>query len=206
MALGRKNVSVARANSGPDIFRLAGLLGDDNLIRHEVLVWRIGSGAIRTYSEPASLASYLSMKGFGRAGPVSRPHSRADQPENPAVFFRSAEGTGETDSPTEQRGFEPLVPRKNGWTVLTTLIDPKALLLRENQANSRERDGGFESVFLQRRVTCEPEFPANRDWELISCAEWQVRFVKRPRAETRRYDQSAANRCSSAQTPRRKPS
>jgi len=35
MALGRKNVSVARANSGPDIFRLAGLLGDDNLIRHE---------------------------------------------------------------------------------------------------------------------------------------------------------------------------
>jgi hypothetical protein len=33
MALGRKNVSVARANSGPDIFRLAGLLGDDNLIR-----------------------------------------------------------------------------------------------------------------------------------------------------------------------------
>src|ERR1700730_14963060 len=43
MALGRKNVSVARANSGPDIFRLAGLLGNDNLIRHELLAWRIGS-------------------------------------------------------------------------------------------------------------------------------------------------------------------
>jgi hypothetical protein len=34
MALGRKNVSVARANSGADVFRLAGFLGDDNLIRH----------------------------------------------------------------------------------------------------------------------------------------------------------------------------
>jgi hypothetical protein len=98
------------------------------------------------------------MKGFGRAGPVSRLHSRADQPENPVIFFRSAEGTSETDSPTEQRGFEPVVPRKNGWTVLTTLIDPKALLLRENQANSRERDRGFESVFLQRRVRCETDF------------------------------------------------
>src|ERR1700761_4751073 len=35
MALGRENVSVARANSGADVFRLAGFLGDDNLIRHE---------------------------------------------------------------------------------------------------------------------------------------------------------------------------
>jgi hypothetical protein len=35
MALGRKNVSVARANSGADVFRLAGFLGDDNLISHE---------------------------------------------------------------------------------------------------------------------------------------------------------------------------
>ena len=44
MALGGENVSIARANSGPDIFRLAGLLSDDNLIRrHELLAWRIGS-------------------------------------------------------------------------------------------------------------------------------------------------------------------
>ena len=108
-----------------------------------------------------SLASQdLSMKGFGRAGPVSRLDSRADQPENPAIFFRSAEDTGETDSPTKQRGFEPPVPGKNGWTVLTTLINPKALLLRENQANSRERDRGFESVFLQRWVCCELGFLA----------------------------------------------
>src|SRR6516225_10294736 len=59
MALGRENVSVARDNSGPNIFRLAGLLGDDNLIRHELLAWRIGSEPFRTYSEPVSLASYL---------------------------------------------------------------------------------------------------------------------------------------------------
>ena len=43
MALGRKNVSVARANGGADIFRLAGLFGDDNLIRHQGLVSTIGS-------------------------------------------------------------------------------------------------------------------------------------------------------------------
>src|SRR5437763_8192562 len=34
MAFGRKNFPVARTNGGADIFRLAGLLGDDNLIRH----------------------------------------------------------------------------------------------------------------------------------------------------------------------------
>src|ERR1700682_4899339 len=45
MALGRKNVSVARTNGRADIFRLAGLLGDDSLIRHEGLVSRIGSRA-----------------------------------------------------------------------------------------------------------------------------------------------------------------
>jgi 2-phosphosulfolactate phosphatase len=41
-----------------------------------------------------------------------------------------------TDSLAERRGFEPVVPRENGWPVLTTLIDLKALLLSENQATS----------------------------------------------------------------------
>ena len=71
VALGRKDVSIPRTNGGADIFRLAGLLGDDNLIRHELLAWRVGSepdhnwpqqmrpAVDRTYSEPASLASYL---------------------------------------------------------------------------------------------------------------------------------------------------
>jgi hypothetical protein len=46
------------------------------------------------------------------------------------------------DSAVEQRGFEPLFPHKNGWRVLTALIDLKALLLRENQANrARGIDG-----------------------------------------------------------------
>ncbi len=43
------------------------------------------------------------------------------------------------DSPLEQRKFELLVAREDGWPVLTTLIDLKALLLHENQATfSRE--------------------------------------------------------------------
>jgi hypothetical protein len=35
---------------------------------------------------------------------------------------------------------------------------------------------------------------------------WPVPLVKRPRAERHSYDQSAANRCSSTPTPKRKPS
>ena len=43
------------------------------------------------------------------------------------------------DSALERKEFEPLVPRENGWPVLATLIDLKALLLREDQATfSRE--------------------------------------------------------------------
>ena len=55
MALGREDVSVARTDGGADIFRLAGLLGDDDLIRHEQLAWGIDQ---RTYRELITLASY----------------------------------------------------------------------------------------------------------------------------------------------------
>ena len=34
MALGRKDISVARTNGGADVFCLAGFLGDDDLLRH----------------------------------------------------------------------------------------------------------------------------------------------------------------------------
>src|SRR5262249_22142317 len=51
MALGRKDVTVTRTNGGADIFRLAGLFGDDNLIRHQRLVGWTGDAAPRTYSE-----------------------------------------------------------------------------------------------------------------------------------------------------------
>src|SRR5215831_11870976 len=42
MALGRTDVTVTRTNGGADIFRLVGLFGDDNLIRHQGLVWWTG--------------------------------------------------------------------------------------------------------------------------------------------------------------------
>jgi hypothetical protein len=42
MAPGRKDVTVTRTNGGADIFRLAGPFGDDNLIRHQGLVWWTG--------------------------------------------------------------------------------------------------------------------------------------------------------------------
>ena len=59
VAFGRENVSVAGTNSGTDIFRLAGLLGDDNLTSHDGLVWRIylNIPATRTYREHACLTS-----------------------------------------------------------------------------------------------------------------------------------------------------
>src|SRR5215831_4738631 len=47
MALGRKDVTVTRTNGGADIFRLAGLFGDDNLIRHQGLVWWTGVASER---------------------------------------------------------------------------------------------------------------------------------------------------------------
>jgi hypothetical protein len=41
MALGRKNVSVTRTHRGADVFRLAGFLGDDDLIGHKDLFRKI---------------------------------------------------------------------------------------------------------------------------------------------------------------------
>jgi hypothetical protein len=59
------------------------------------------------------------------------------------------------DSPAEQRGFEPLVPRgENGWPVLTTLIDPKALLLSENQTTFSREGPTIRILFA----------PATRQW------------------------------------------
>ena len=57
VALGRKDVSIPRTNGGADIFRLAGLLGDDNLIRHRGLAFGVDfrERSQRTYSEPSGL-------------------------------------------------------------------------------------------------------------------------------------------------------
>src|SRR5690348_14892146 len=52
MALGRKDVTVTRTNGGADIFRLAGLFGDDNLIGHQGLVWWTG------FEHPERIVNY----------------------------------------------------------------------------------------------------------------------------------------------------
>jgi hypothetical protein len=52
MTLGRKDVTVTRTNRGADIFRLAGLFGDDNLIRHQGLVWWTG------FEHPERIVNY----------------------------------------------------------------------------------------------------------------------------------------------------
>jgi hypothetical protein len=87
-----------------------------------------------------------------RSPPIASSRIALVDRDNPHKEVRFAR-----DSPLEQRGFEPLVPRKNGWPVLTALIDLKALLLRENRANSREGDRQFESPLLQRGVCLSGE-------------------------------------------------
>jgi len=59
MALGRKNGSVARTNSGADVFGLAGFLGGGCLISNNGLVWKRGfdSALMGTYSEQRWLTS-----------------------------------------------------------------------------------------------------------------------------------------------------
>src|ERR1700722_1820078 len=58
MALSRENLSVARTNSGADVFCLTGLLRDDDLFRHVGLVSENKFGDItRTYSEHRKFAS-----------------------------------------------------------------------------------------------------------------------------------------------------
>jgi hypothetical protein len=66
MALGRKNVPVAGTNSGADVFRLAGFLGDDNLIRHEGLGWRMrfeSAGHERLVNNTTSQATFWWVRG-----------------------------------------------------------------------------------------------------------------------------------------------
>src|SRR5215469_6940768 len=62
MALGRKDVTVTRTNGGADIFRLAGLFGDDNLIRHQALVWWTG------FEHPERIVNYQPTASHPLAG------------------------------------------------------------------------------------------------------------------------------------------
>jgi hypothetical protein len=87
----------------------------------------------------------------------------------------------------EQRGFEPLVPRKNGWPVLTTLIDLKALSSAKIKRHSRERDRQFEFPFLRRRVCLTGAFHGYRrkrpgfagSVRLYETREWDVLATSR---------------------------
>src|SRR5215472_14015853 len=62
MALGRKDVTVTRTNGGADIFRLAGLFGDDNLICHHGLVWWTG------FAHPERIVNYRPTASHPLAG------------------------------------------------------------------------------------------------------------------------------------------
>src|SRR5215467_10057646 len=77
MALGRKDVTVTRTNGGADIFRLAGLFGDDNLIRHQGLVCWTG------FAHPERIVNYRPTASHPLAGlrqggkTVEKRHRRA---------------------------------------------------------------------------------------------------------------------------------
>ena len=49
MAFGRKNGTVARADRGADVLRLAGFFGNDDLIGHDGSVWANGFDGIIIY-------------------------------------------------------------------------------------------------------------------------------------------------------------
>jgi hypothetical protein len=70
-------------------------------------------------------------------------------PKSRAFAPVTMKGTGETDSPPEEDGFEPSVPPEKGSTSSRCSTFP---------ALPFERDRGFESAFLQRRVYCELPF------------------------------------------------
>ena len=58
MTLGRKDFSVTRTDGGAHVFRLAGFLGDDDLIGHDGLGWKNRfDRTMRTYSEQSRLSS-----------------------------------------------------------------------------------------------------------------------------------------------------
>ena len=83
---------------------------------------------------------------MGRGEPARGSTSRSLVPsrltlpgERRAFALAATEDTGERDSPPEEDGFEPLVPRKKDGVFRDDLIDRRPLLLPENQATpSRE--------------------------------------------------------------------
>ena len=65
MTLGRKDFSVTRTDGCANVFCLAGLLRDDDLIGHDGSFRRIDpESVVRTYSEQNSLASCSRFESF----------------------------------------------------------------------------------------------------------------------------------------------
>src|SRR6266446_6904258 len=156
MALGRKDVSVARTDSGADILRLAGLLGDDNLIRHHGLVSRIGSEsvALRTYSELASLARDLSVgtpKPWGSAGRWMKPNKSGAWPSRLNYDgLCSSAGAPSSCSPSVKRGVRRLNP-------------PSPPRLPAPWSGSPRRTNRAEPQLLRRSVCTRPR-STSRAW------------------------------------------
>src|SRR6516225_10151031 len=74
MALGRKDVTITRTNGGADIFRLAGLFGDDNLIRHQGLVWWTG------FAHPERIVNHRPTASHPLGRFASRRQNRGETP------------------------------------------------------------------------------------------------------------------------------
>jgi hypothetical protein len=83
------------------------------------------------------------------AEPVAKPAAHTRVESRMLLTYESGFG-GETDSPLEEDGFEPSVPPAKK--------DPPRRDVRPFQHFPSERDRGFESAFLHRRVWCEPIF------------------------------------------------
>src|SRR5437016_9422534 len=82
---------------------------------------------------PTGLPSRPTCRGAGPFEVLKTQDSRAT-PGRPARFGQSTMPTSPIGA-LKGTGIRTVVPRKNGWPVLTTLIDLKVLLLfRENQA------------------------------------------------------------------------
>jgi hypothetical protein len=98
-----------------------------------------------------------------RSAPLSGSRRR-DHPADALVAAprsgvpRSEEVRFAMDSPLEGDGFEPSVPRKRNTSLWAAPLPSSQFAFRNENRLLRDRDRWFESITLQRRVGCEPDF------------------------------------------------
>jgi hypothetical protein len=176
MALGRKNVAVATADGGADVFRLAGFLGDDDLVGHDGSTMRkdFGGAAPGTYSELFSWArarSLLIERGTPRESSMlshfaahrlgkwpamdANIHRRPRSPQSAKCLMRSL-GRGRKRRSTSCRLLTPhaLVP---SLCVKVRDADEYAI---ERRSGSSEDTGSLD----QRRISGYGAEPSIRGW------------------------------------------